>query len=62
MEGDAPASRHGRASWWAFPSANTLAVVRYHQERWDGSGYPIGLSGKDIHLALSLSRQTRSTH
>jgi len=22
--------------------------VRYHQERWDGSGYPIGLSGKDI--------------
>ena len=31
---------------------DTLPVIRYHQERWDGSGYPIGLSGEDIpHLA-----------
>jgi putative nucleotidyltransferase with HDIG domain len=27
---------------------DTLDVVRYHQERWDGTGYPVGLSGKDI--------------
>lgn len=28
--------------------ADTLPVIRYHQERWDGSGYPEGLSGEDI--------------
>lgn len=26
----------------------TLPIIRYHQERWNGSGYPVGLSGKDI--------------
>jgi response regulator RpfG family c-di-GMP phosphodiesterase len=25
-------------------------VARQHHERWDGKGYPKGLSGKDIHI------------
>ncbi len=32
----------------------TLPVIRYHQERWDGSGYPIGLSGKEIPLLARI--------
>ncbi len=29
-------------------------VVRYHHERWDGTGYPDGLAGEDIPLAARV--------
>ncbi|MDX9991459.1 MAG: GAF domain-containing protein [Anaerolineales bacterium] len=32
----------------------TLPIIRYHQERWNGSGYPLGLSGKEIPLAARI--------
>jgi HD-GYP domain-containing protein (c-di-GMP phosphodiesterase class II) len=33
---------------------DTLPVIRYHQERWDGSGYPLGLKGQEIPLLARI--------
>lgn len=29
---------------------DAIPVIRYHQERWNGCGYPIGLKGEEIPL------------
>jgi len=31
-----------------------LAIVRHHHERWDGTGYPDGLSGKEIPVGARI--------
>ena len=36
------------------PSADVLAIVRSHHERWDGAGYPEGLSGEQIPLGARI--------
>ncbi len=33
---------------------DTIPVIQFHQERWNGSGYPAGLAGKDIPLLARM--------
>ncbi len=33
---------------------DTLQVIRYHHERWNGSGYPLGLKGQSIPLQARI--------
>ena len=33
---------------------DSLSVIRYHHERWDGSGYPIGLKGEEIPIQARI--------
>jgi HD-GYP domain-containing protein (c-di-GMP phosphodiesterase class II) len=36
------------------PSTDLLEIVRSHHERWDGAGYPEGVSGKEIPLGARI--------
>ncbi len=38
----------------SFLSPTTYDVIYLHHERWDGSGYPLGLSGTAIPLAARI--------
>jgi putative nucleotidyltransferase with HDIG domain len=33
---------------------DSLSVIRYHHERWDGSGYPLGLKGEEIPIQARI--------
>lgn len=48
---------HAVVGAWMVSSvgnADVIAAVRHHHERWDGAGYPDGLSGSDIPLFARL--------
>jgi HD-GYP domain-containing protein (c-di-GMP phosphodiesterase class II) len=51
-------SRHPVIGWEILRDIDFLGqakdVVRYHHERWDGTGYPDALAGKDIPLAARV--------
>jgi ribonuclease P protein subunit RPR2 len=50
--------RHPVIGWEILREVDFLddakIVVRHHHERWDGAGYPDGLSGEDIPLAARV--------
>ncbi len=50
--------RHAEIGWEILRDVDFLGdarlVVRHHHERWDGAGYPDGLSGEDIPLAARV--------
>jgi diguanylate cyclase (GGDEF)-like protein/putative nucleotidyltransferase with HDIG domain len=42
-----------------FPSA-VVEIVRHHHERWNGTGYPAGLAGKEIPIGARILAATDS--
>ena len=33
---------------------DTIPLIRFHQERWDGTGYPVGLHGEEIPILARM--------
>jgi HD-GYP domain-containing protein (c-di-GMP phosphodiesterase class II) len=60
LDGDEAEVIRRHATWGAetlarIPGLEAVAtVVRFHHERWDGSGYPEGLQGARIPLASRI--------
>jgi len=44
------------------PGATVLAMIRSHHERWDGKGYPDGLSGDEISILARVVAVADSFH
>ncbi|MFB9991191.1 HD domain-containing phosphohydrolase [Deinococcus oregonensis] len=53
MQQHVTAGEHFAASL-GFLDEGVLQVIRAHHERWDGSGYPLGLRGQDIPLLARI--------
>lgn len=50
--------QHVRIGHWILQDLkkldNVLPIILYHHEAWDGSGYPVGLSGQQIPLGARI--------
>lgn len=49
-----PAIGHSFASQLGFLPRQSLDIILFHHEKWDGSGYPEGRSGQNIPLSARL--------
>lgn len=50
--------RHPSIGTWILNnlnlSENTINAINYHHERYDGKGYPLGMSGKDLPIETQI--------
>ena len=50
--------RHPSIGTWILNtlnlSENTINAINYHHERYDGTGYPLGICGKDLPIETQI--------